>query len=73
MIRKTVWVWDLILFGLFVLAVTVPTYLHGFMVSSGLPPAQYYVTLCFGIFVIVAGVFGRKWRAKWRRRSNLTE
>jgi hypothetical protein len=69
MTRPTAWAWDLILFGLFILAVTVPTYAAEYRHGLGLPPtASYYLLPCFGILLIVLGVFGRELAAPPLRR-----
>jgi hypothetical protein len=69
MTRHAAWAWDLILFGLFLLALTVREYLIAYRHGHGLPPtADYYVAPCLGILLIVLGVFGRKWRSRWRSR-----
>jgi hypothetical protein len=60
---------DLILFGLFLIAVTVPTYFAMYRLGHGLPPTPgYYLVPSLGLFLVVAGIYGRTWRARWGSR-----
>jgi hypothetical protein len=62
----TKWDWLLIVFGVWILGITVPTILFDLvrLGRQGLPPVGVLFPITIGTILIVAGVFGRGWRAR---------